>query len=77
MWTTIALDWKWPEQRVIQRLLGGAANGAIFCLHDGRRLQPGPDIGVTLRTVRAVLPKLMERGFHFERVTEILCPTKN
>jgi len=77
MWTTIALDWKWPEHRVIPRLLNGAANGAIFCLHDGRRLQPQPDISVTLRTVREVLPKLMERGFHFERLTEILCPTKN
>jgi len=77
MWTTIALDWKWPAQRVARRLLGGAANGAIFCLHDGQRLLPRPDVGVTLGAVREVLPKLIESGFHFERVTEILCPTKN
>jgi peptidoglycan-N-acetylglucosamine deacetylase len=77
MWTTAALDWKWPTERIIGRLLGGARNGAIFCLHDGRRMEAGPDIRVTLETVREVLPKLMEKGFHFEKVSEILCPTKN
>jgi peptidoglycan/xylan/chitin deacetylase (PgdA/CDA1 family) len=77
MWTTIALDWKWPADRVISRLLNGAANGAIFCMHDGRTIDAHPDIEVTLRTVREVLPKLMERGFHFEKVTDILCPTKS
>jgi peptidoglycan/xylan/chitin deacetylase (PgdA/CDA1 family) len=77
MWTTLALDWKWPEHRVISRLLEGSRKGAIFCLHDGRRLESSPDIGVTLKAVREVLPKLMEKGFHFEKVSEILCPTKN
>jgi peptidoglycan/xylan/chitin deacetylase (PgdA/CDA1 family) len=77
MWTTIAVDWKWPVDRVIARLLNGAANGAIFCMHDGRTIDPHPDIEVTLRAVREVLPKLMERGFHFEKVTDILCPTKS
>jgi len=77
MWSTIALDWKWPESRVVQRLLDGSRNGAIFCLHDGRRLEAKPDIRATLGTVRAVLPKLMEQGFHFEKVTDILCPTQN
>jgi peptidoglycan-N-acetylglucosamine deacetylase len=77
MWTTLALDWKWSEPRVIQRLLNGSRNGAIFCLHDGRRLDPKPDIRATLGALRAVLPKLMEQGFHFEKVTDILCPTRN
>ena len=77
MWSTLALDWKWPEQRVLQRLLDGARNGAIFCLHDGRRLESRPDVRATLGAVRALLPKLMEQGFHFEKVTDILCPTQN
>ena len=77
MWTTLALDWKWPESRVIQRLVRGSRNGAILCLHDGRRLETRPDIRSTLGAVRAVLPKLMEQGFHFEKVTDILCPTQN
>jgi peptidoglycan/xylan/chitin deacetylase (PgdA/CDA1 family) len=77
MWTTIALDWKWTSERIVPRLLKGAQNGAIFCLHDGRRVQANPDIRSTLETVRQVLPELMEQGFHFEKVTDILCPTKS
>jgi peptidoglycan-N-acetylglucosamine deacetylase len=77
MWSTIALDWKRQTPAVVSRLLGGATQGAILCLHDGRVLQHRPDIGVTLQTVREILPKLMEQGFHFEKVTDILCPTKN
>ena len=77
MWTTIALDWKLAPAGVIRRLLHGAKNGAIFCMHDGRTIEKRPDIRATLEALREVLPKLIESGFHFERVTEILCPTKN
>jgi len=77
MWTAIALDWKWPASRVTERLLSSASNGAILCLHDGRMLEHKPDIGVTIETVRELLPKLLEQGYHFEKVTEILCPTRN
>jgi peptidoglycan/xylan/chitin deacetylase (PgdA/CDA1 family) len=77
MWTVIALDWKRQAPAVVSRLLHGATPGAILCLHDGRALQHRPDIGVTLQAVREFLPKLMEQGFHFEKVTDILCPTKN
>jgi peptidoglycan-N-acetylglucosamine deacetylase len=76
-WTTLALDWKLPAARVVARLQNGAANGAILCLHDGRTLQVRPDVRVTIEAVRELLPKLMEQGFHFEKVTDILCPTKN
>ncbi len=77
MWSTIALDWKRQTPAVVSRLLVGATRGAILCLHDGRILQHRPDIGVTLQAVRELLPKLLEQGFHFEKVTDILCPTKN
>ena len=77
MWSTIALDWKRQTPAVVSRLLVGATRGAILCLHDGRVLQHRPDIGVTLQAVRELLPKLLEQGFHFEKVTDILCPTKN
>jgi peptidoglycan/xylan/chitin deacetylase (PgdA/CDA1 family) len=77
MWSSIALDWKRQKPSVVSRLIEGAAPGAILCLHDGRVLQHRPDIGVTLRAVRELLPKLMEQGFRFEKVTDILCPTKN
>jgi peptidoglycan-N-acetylglucosamine deacetylase len=77
MWSTIALDWKRQTPAVVSRLIGGAAPGAILCLHDGRVLEQRPDIGITLQAVRELLPKLMELGFRFEKVTDILCPTKN
>jgi peptidoglycan/xylan/chitin deacetylase (PgdA/CDA1 family) len=77
MWSTIALDWKMQTAAVVSRLLHGATRGAILCLHDGRVLEHRPDIRVTLQAVREVLPKLLEQGFHFEKVTDILCPTKS
>jgi peptidoglycan-N-acetylglucosamine deacetylase len=77
MWSTIALDWKRQTPAVVSRLVDGAAPGAILCLHDGRVLQKRPNIGVTLQAVRELLPKLTEQGFRFEKVTDILCPTKN
>jgi peptidoglycan/xylan/chitin deacetylase (PgdA/CDA1 family) len=77
MWSSIALDWKRQTPRVVARLIDGAASGAILCLHDGRVLQHRPDLGVTLQAVRELLPKLVEQGFCFEKVTDILCPTKN
>ncbi|MGA2879154.1 MAG: polysaccharide deacetylase family protein [Bryobacteraceae bacterium] len=77
MWSTIALDWKRQTPAVVPRLLHGATRGAILCLHDGRVLEHRPDIGVTLQAVRELLPRLTQQGFHFEKVTDILCPTKN
>jgi peptidoglycan/xylan/chitin deacetylase (PgdA/CDA1 family) len=75
MWTTIGVDWKWTSDRVISLLDRSAANGAIFCLHDGRTVQPRPDIRVTLRAVEHIVPALLDKGYHFERVSDILCPT--
>jgi len=77
MWSVLALDWKMQTAAVVSRLLQGATRGAILCLHDGRALKQRPDISVTLQAVRELVPKLIERGFHFEKVTDILCPTKN
>jgi len=75
LWSTIGKDWKWPADRVVVRLLRGANNGAIFCLHDGRELERRPDISATIEAVRRLAPALLERGFHFETMNEILCPT--
>jgi peptidoglycan/xylan/chitin deacetylase (PgdA/CDA1 family) len=75
MWTAIGVDWKWPSDRVTALLDAGARNGAIFCLHDGRTIHPRPDVGVMLRVVERILPALIDRGYHFERVSDIICPT--
>jgi peptidoglycan-N-acetylglucosamine deacetylase len=74
MWTVIGLDWKLPAQAVCYRVLRGARNGAIVCLHDGRACRTGPDVSNTLEAVKRILPALLERGYHFETVNQILCP---
>jgi peptidoglycan/xylan/chitin deacetylase (PgdA/CDA1 family) len=74
MWTAIARDWKLPAPAIVARLAAAARNGAIFCLHDGRGADSQPDIGSTIEAVRRLVPALEEMGYHFETVSEILCP---
>jgi peptidoglycan/xylan/chitin deacetylase (PgdA/CDA1 family) len=75
MWTVIGLDWKLPADQIARRILAGAGNGAIICLHDGRGVQANPDIGATLEAVGRLIPALQSRGFTFETVSQLLCPT--
>lgn len=72
MWTTIGQDWKLGAAGVAQRLLTGARNGAIFCLHDGRGREFDPDIRSTIEAVRRVIPVLLERGYEFRTVSDLL-----
>ncbi|MFB3777811.1 MAG: polysaccharide deacetylase family protein [Bryobacteraceae bacterium] len=75
MWTVSGLDWRLSAAQVSRRLARGASNGAIFCLHDAREGQPRPDIRPTLEAVRRLVPQLSARGYRFETVSQILCPT--
>jgi len=74
-WTAIGRDWNRPADLVAQRLLRGASNGAIFCLHDGRELTEQPDISSTVQAVGRVIPVLLEQGYKFETIDQIICPT--
>jgi peptidoglycan/xylan/chitin deacetylase (PgdA/CDA1 family) len=69
MWTAIGRDWKLPAQAVVARLAAAARNGAIFCLHDSRETA-----GTCIDALRRLIPSLLEKGYHFETVSEILCP---
>ena len=75
MWTVIGRDWKLPADRISRRVLAGAGNGGIVCLHDGRGVRANPDIGATLKAVGRLIPVLQSRGFTFETVSQLLCPT--
>ncbi len=75
MWTVIGHDWNWPAGRIVRRLSQGAANGGILCLHDGRTVAATPDIRATLQAVEIAIPMLLDRGFQFQTVREMLCPT--
>lgn len=75
MWTVIGRDWKLPAEAISQRIIAGARDGAILCLHDGRGTLKHPDVRPTVEAVRRIVPALLERGYHFETVSQILCPT--
>lgn len=83
MWTTIGLDWKLPGPEVARRLMHGACNGAIFCLHDGRERNPAADASNTVAAVREAVPKLIDAGWEFRTVSELIgysnpvCPKRS
>jgi peptidoglycan-N-acetylglucosamine deacetylase len=72
-WTLIGRDWKWPGYRVARLLLSKAKNGSIFCLHDGRGTEAGPDIRATIEAVEAVVPRLKAEGYEFVTLSDMLC----
>lgn len=74
MWTVLAKDWKLEPPEIAARLIGGARNGGILCLHDGRELAVRPDTHQTAGALRIAIPALLEQGFRFETVSQILCP---
>jgi peptidoglycan/xylan/chitin deacetylase (PgdA/CDA1 family) len=73
MWSAIGYDWNRKAEEVARRMAKGLSNGAILCLHDGRELRARPDIGVTLETVRRLVPMLLDQGYTLETVSR-LCP---
>jgi peptidoglycan/xylan/chitin deacetylase (PgdA/CDA1 family) len=75
MWTVIGYDWSLKADAVVARFASRVARGAILCLHDGRELRARPDIGVTVEAVRRLVPLLLDRGYQFETVSRLLCPT--
>lgn len=75
MWTAIGSDWAaLSGSAIARRIHARIGPGGIVCLHDGREMRERPDIGNTLAAVREVVPALLDEGYAFETVTEILCP---
>jgi chitooligosaccharide deacetylase len=72
MWTVIGRDWTLPAQAIAGRVLSNIKDGAIICLHDGREMKPHPDISRTVEAVRRIVPSALERGYHFETVSQLL-----
>ena len=72
MWTVIGHDWEWPADRVARRVFRKAGPGGIVCLHDGRDIQPSPDVSEMLKAVRQIVPVLKSQGYEFETVSELL-----
>jgi|ERR1019366_200435 peptidoglycan/xylan/chitin deacetylase (PgdA/CDA1 family) len=74
MWTAIGYDWKLKADTIVGRMLPGATNGAILCLHDGREVRANPDIRETVAAVGRLIPALRDRGYEFNTVSRLLCP---
>lgn len=74
-WTVIGNDWKWPADRIAERVLARTRPGGIIVLHDGRDVDPTPDISHTIEAVRRIVPELLERGFEFKTASQLLCRT--
>jgi peptidoglycan/xylan/chitin deacetylase (PgdA/CDA1 family) len=77
MWSVLGRDWKLPAEAVANRVVSGARDGAIVCLHDGRGILKNPDISSTIEAVRRIVPELLEKGYRLETVSQLLCPTTN
>jgi len=75
MWSVIGLDWKLAAPRIAERVLSRVREGAIVCLHDGRGTLKDPDARTTIEAVRKIVPSLLEKGYHFETVSQLVCPT--
>ncbi len=75
MWGVIGSDWRLSAAEVAAKVVRGVRPGTIICLHDGRELRENPDIRATIEAVRRIVPDLLQQGFRFETVGELLCPT--
>jgi peptidoglycan/xylan/chitin deacetylase (PgdA/CDA1 family) len=75
MWTVIGRDWRLSAAEIAHRVVARATNGGIVCLHDGRGIRSNPDITPSIEAVRRIIPALLEAGYHFETVPDLLCPT--
>jgi peptidoglycan/xylan/chitin deacetylase (PgdA/CDA1 family) len=73
MWSVNSLDWKSDATSIHRRLKARVHNGAILLLHDGRELEPKPDVTATIEAVRRLLPELIDQGYHLCTVSELLC----
>ncbi len=76
LWTVIGKDWMLPGQQIAQRVLGRLDDEAVICLHDGRDVNPRPDIRATIEAVKIIVPEMKARGYVFETLSERLCRQK-
>jgi peptidoglycan/xylan/chitin deacetylase (PgdA/CDA1 family) len=74
MWTAIGHDWEWPARPIAELVLKKASPAGIICLHDGRDIQPNPDVSEMLKALKLIVPALVDQGYGFETVSELLAP---
>jgi len=71
MWSGIGCDWRLDAEATAKRLKDATRPGAILLLHDGREMQPAPDISSTVGALRIMLPWWREQGYHLVTVSQL------
>ena len=77
MWSVLGRDWKLPAPAIAHRVVADSRGGSIICLHDGRGTLKDPDVRVTIEAVRRIVPALLEQGYRFQTVSQLICPMTN
>jgi len=72
LWTVIGNDWKLPASKITQRVLSHMKPDGIICLHDGRDVNPSPDIRETIEAVKQIIPALLEQNYEFVTTSQLL-----
>jgi peptidoglycan/xylan/chitin deacetylase (PgdA/CDA1 family) len=72
LWTVIGHDWHWGGEHIAGHVLRQCSPGGIICLHDGRSVSPRPDIRTTVSALHRIVPELLDRGYTFDTVSQIL-----
>jgi peptidoglycan/xylan/chitin deacetylase (PgdA/CDA1 family) len=74
LWTVIGRDWELPANQIAELIITKAVPGSILCLHDGRDIQPNPDLSEMLDALRVIVPRLKADGFQFRTVSQLVWP---
>jgi peptidoglycan-N-acetylglucosamine deacetylase len=73
-WSWGMWDWDWwrtpRAERVADRLFRKVSPGDVIVIHDGHHRNPHADRAHAAGTVRLLVPRLKQRGFHFARLCE-------
>ncbi|WP_026689740.1 polysaccharide deacetylase family protein [Alteribacter aurantiacus] len=70
-WDVDSLDWqKITEEEIANNVLSQVQPGSIILMHDGGG--PGADRTETVDSLRIIIPDLLEQGFEFVPVSELL-----
>lgn len=69
-WSWMSWDWVWFRKRtgarVASHLLGHAAPGKIFVIHDGHHRNPQADRQYAIHATRILIDRLREQGYSFD-----------
>jgi len=74
-WDVYTLDWPIPEPPaagIADSVIADLRPGSIVCLHDAFPLEPIFEKQVTAEVVRTIVPRLIDDGYEFVTVPELL-----